>query len=278
MRCRICFKFAVISTALWIAGCVHSANDRSAVDSHETLENGTIQVLSSGGFTAAFRILGPQFEVETGYTLDTEYGASSGGAPDSIPERLLRGEHTDIVILSVTGLGNLTEAGFVDPSSHVDLARSRIGMAVRAGADIPDIDDVDAFVQVLRDAVSIGYSASASGTYLSTVLFPQMRIWDEIQSKSERIVSERVAAVVARGDVEIGFQQISEILPIDGVSYVGPIPDELQKVTTFSAGITVNADNVEGARALIDYLSSTDKIEQIEATGLAPVAAELADK
>jgi len=147
-------------------------------------------------------------------------------------------------------------------------------MAVKDGAGIPEIDTVEAFTQTLLEADSIGYSASASGTYLSTKLFPQMAIWDQIEDKSQRIVSERVAKVVARGDVEIGFQQISEILPIEGVTYVGAIPDELQKVTTFSTGIAVATDNAEGALALIEYLSADDKIEQIRATGLSPVAAE----
>ncbi|MCH1569564.1 MAG: substrate-binding domain-containing protein, partial [Alphaproteobacteria bacterium] len=99
----------------------------------------TIQVMSSGGFTAAYKVLGPMFEKETGIRLVTAYGASGGGAPDSIPERLKRGEYADVVILSKRGLGNITKAGHVEPSSQVDLARSGIGMAVLAGAAHPDI-------------------------------------------------------------------------------------------------------------------------------------------
>jgi molybdate transport system substrate-binding protein len=123
---------------------------------------------------------------------------------------------------------------------------------------------------VLR-AESIGYSASASGTYLSTVLFPQLEIWERIEPKSKRILSERVASVVARGEVEIGFQQISEILPIAGVDYVGPIPDDVQKITTFSAGITRRAQNLSGAKSLIEFLSSEQVAETIAATGLIPI-------
>lgn len=257
--------------ALTIVGaCAHQGDNQSA----DTSIDKTIQVMSSGGFTAAYKVLGPQFEAETGYTLETAYGASSGGASDSIPERLKRGEHTDIVILSINGLGNITDAGYIDPGSHVDLARSRIGMAVKDGANAPDISSVQTFTNAMLEAESIGYSASASGTFLSTVLFPRMGIWEQIQDKSQRIVSERVATVVARGDVEIGFQQISEILPIEGVTYIGPIPEDLQKVTTFSTGIAVGSDNPVGANALISYLSNADKIDQIEATGLSPVAAE----
>ena len=274
MRVKNSVRGLTASIILTLSGCAHIETAPSDQQSPVDQKDMTIQVMSSGGFTAAYKILGPQFEADTGYTLETVFGASSGGAPDSIPERLKRSEHTDIVILSINGLGNITEAGYVDPASHVDLARSRIGMAVKDGAGIPEIDTVEAFTQTLLEADSIGYSASASGTYLSTKLFPLMAIWDQIEDKSQRIVSERVATVVARGDVEIGFQQISEILPIEGVTYVGPIPDELQKVTTFSTGIAVATDNAEGALALIEYLSADDKIEQIRATGLSPVAAE----
>jgi len=126
----------------------------------------------------------------------------------------------------------------------------------------------------LLAAESIGYSASISGTYLSTELFPRLGIWEEIEPKSKRIVSERVATVVARGEVEIGFQQISEILPIEGIDLVGPIPSAVQKVSTFSAGITTRAENPEDAEALIDYLSSIEVAGTIADTGLEPVILE----
>jgi molybdate transport system substrate-binding protein len=147
-------------------------------------------------------------------------------------------------------------------------------MAVREGADIPDISTTGLFVETLLKARSIGYSASASGTYLSTVLFPRLGLWVQLEPKSERILSERVAAVVARGDVEIGFQQISEILPIEGAKYVGPIPSEYQKVTTFSAGITAGSKNVADAQRLVDYFSSAEVAATIAETGLEPVITE----
>ncbi len=230
-----------------------------------------IKVLTSGGFTAAYNILAPQFEQTTGIVLVTAYGASSGGAPDSIPSRLSNGEAADVIILSRSSLDNLTELSEVHPDSRVDLVRSGIGMAVRSGAPKPDISTKDAFIDTVLRAESIGYSASASGTYLSTILFPQLEIWERIEPKSKRILSERVASAVARGEVEIGFQQVSEILPIEGVDFVGPIPDDVQKITTFSAGITQRAQNLSGARSLIEFLSSEEVAETIAATGLIPV-------
>ena len=118
-----------------------------------------------------------------------------------------RGELADVIILSRSSLDNLTAAAEVVADSRVDLVRSTIGMAVQSGAPMPDISTTDAFVASLLAADSIGYSASASGTYLSTVLFPQLGIWEQIEAKSKRIISERVATVVGRGEGQIGFQQ-----------------------------------------------------------------------
>ena len=196
-----------------------------------------IRVMTSGGFAAPYNKVIPEYERATQDTVLTAYGASMGGAPDSIPMRLERGESADVVILAATALEELIKQGKVVAGSRVDLVRSSIGMAVRAGAPRPDIRTVEALKRTLLEAKSIAYSASASGTYLSTELFPRLGIADEIQEKSQRIEGERVGDVVARGDAEIGFQQISELLPIEGIDYVGPLPDEVQRVTVFSAGI-----------------------------------------
>jgi putative tricarboxylic transport membrane protein len=253
---------------LWFLAFAINACDEPAPAEHRE-----IRVITSGGFTAAYNILGPEFEQATGIRLVTAFGASSGGAGDSIPSRLSRGEAADIIILSRSSLDNLTVEGHVVAASRVDLVRSAIGMAVKVGAVKPDISSTDAFVKALLAAESIGYSASASGTYLSTVLFPQLGIWEQLEPKSQRILSERVATVVARGEVQLGFQQISEILPIDGVDYVGPIPSDVQKVTTFSTGITTHAENAADAQLLIDFLSSSAVAETIASTGLEPLVA-----
>jgi len=257
--------------AVSVASCDGPATqvDLSDPATEETRE---IHVITSGGFSAAYNILGPEFENRTGIRLVTAYGASSGGAADSIPSRLSRGDAADVIILSRVSLDKLTAAGEVVADSRVDLVRSSIGMAVKAGAPKPDISTTEAFVKTLLAAESIGYSASASGTYLSTVLFPRLRIWEKIEAKSKRILSERVATVVARGEVEIGFQQISEILPIEGVDFAGPIPDDVQQITTFSTGITTRAENPGDAQKLIDFLSSSAVADTIANTGLESVA------
>ena len=228
--------------------------------------------MTSGGVAAAYDRLAPRFEDETGIRLVTSYGASAGGAADSIPARLGRGERFDVLIMSQAGLNELTAQGLVRPDTSMDLASSSIGMAVREGAPLPDISTPEAFVETLLAAESIGYSASVSGTYVATELFPRLGLAEQLAPKSRRIESERVAAVVARGEVAIGFQQVSEILSIPGAAYAGPLPAEYQRVTTFSAGIAADAGNPDGGQRLIEFLSSGAAAATIAETGLEPAA------
>jgi len=230
-----------------------------------------IRVMASGGFTAAYNELVPEFEHATRNKVETAYGASMGSAPEAIPNRLQRGEPVDVVILAADALDELIRQGKIVAGSRVDLVRSSIGMVVRKGAPRPDISSVEALKRTLLAVKSIAYSDSASGVYLSMELFPRLGIAEQIKSKSKRIQTERVGTVVARGDAEIGFQQISELLPIPGVDFVGPLPGDAQRVTVFSAGIAVGAREPEAARALIQCLSSPSAASVIAKTGLEPV-------
>ena len=228
--------------------------------------------MTSGAFTEAYLQVVPEFERANRVKVHTVFGASLGGAPDSIPARLERGEPADVVILAAGALDDLVKQGKVVAGSRVDLVRSAIGMSVRKGAHRPDISTVEALKRTLREAKSIAYSASASGTYLSTELFDRLGMGQELRAKSRRIESERVAAVVARGDAELGFQQISELLPERGADYVGPLPTEVQRVTVFAAGIAAGAKAPEAARALVESLSSKAAVPAITRSGLEPVA------
>jgi molybdate transport system substrate-binding protein len=231
-----------------------------------------LHVMTSGAFTVAYEELVPAFERETSKKVATAFGASMGNAPDSIPSRLQRGEPADVVILAAQALEDLIKQGKVVAGSRVDLVRSSIGMAVRKGAPKPDISSVDALKRALLAAKSIAYSASASGIYLSTELFPRLGIADQIASKSKRIESERVGNVVARGEAEIGFQQISELLPVSGIDYVGPLPPDAQRVTVFSAGVATGARDPQAARALIEFLAAPARAAVIKKSGLEPLA------
>lgn len=230
-----------------------------------------IRVMTSGSFTAAYLELTPQCERVTRDTLVT-VTTSVGTGLAFIPSRLQRGEPADVVIVDDALLLQMITDSLVIADSRIELARSSIGMAVRAGAPKPDISSVEALKRTLLQAKSIAYSASVSGRYLSTELFQRLGIADQVMSKSRRIEGERVGAVVARGEAEIGFQQISELLPIRGIDYVGPLPPEVQRTSVFSAGVAAGSRNANAARAVIRCLASPEAAGTITKSGLEPVA------
>jgi ABC-type molybdate transport system substrate-binding protein len=251
-------------TAALVAAALLVAAAASAQDVH---------VVTSGAFTEAYKQLAPRFERETHIHVVSAFGASMGATPDAIPNRLKRGEPIDVIILAAPGLDDLIKQGRVDASSRVDLVRSNIGMAVRAGAPKPDISTVDALKRTLLQAKSIGYSDSASGVYLSTVLFPRLGIAEQLKPKSKLVEAyERVGDAVARGDAEVGFQQISELRPVPGITIVGPLPPGAQQVTIFSAAIVKGAKNTDAGKKLIEFLSSPAVASTVEQTGLDPIA------
>ena len=230
-----------------------------------------IKVMTSGAMSAALKELTPAFERASGSTLIIVSGGSVAGAPDSIPDRLQRGERADVLIMAAGGIDDLIKAGRAAAGSRVDLARSSIGIAVRAGAPKPDISTVDALTRALLAARSVAYSSSVSGVYVSTELFQRLGIASQMIAKGRKIESEPVAAVVARGEAEMGFQQISELRPEPGVEVVGPLPPAVQRVTVFSAATGMGSANPTGGRALIAFLCSSAASAAIAKSGMDPV-------
>ena len=229
-----------------------------------------IHVVTSGAFTAAYLELVPEYERATHNKLVTEFGPSMGTTHNAIPIRLERGETIDVVIMAAPALDGLIKQGKVRADSRVDLVQSLIGMAVKAGAPKPDISSVDALKRTLLAAKSIAYSDSASGVYLSTDLFPKLGIWDQIKSKSRKIEADPVGGVVAKGEVEIGFQQISELRPVKGIDIVGELPPGAQTVTIFAAGVPATSKQPDAAKALIRWLASPAAHSAIKKSGLEP--------
>ena len=234
-----------------------------------TVSAAEVRVMTSGAFTAAYLALIPSCATARGDTVVT-VTTTMGTGDASIPSRLQRREAADVVIVDRDALNDLIARGAVRPGSRVDLARSAIGMAVRTGAPKPEINSTDAFRRTLLAAASIAYSASVSGDYLSGELFERLGVASDVRPKSRRIVGERVGAVVARGEAEIGFQQISELLPIAGIDYLGPLPPELQKVTVVSAGLAAGAAQPEAAEAFIGCLASREAAATVARSGLEP--------
>jgi molybdate transport system substrate-binding protein len=227
-----------------------------------------VRMVSSGGFAPAIQALAAAFEKTTGHHLITQWGPSMGATPNTIPNRLARGEAIDVVVMVGSALDDLARQGKVVPGSCVLLARSRIGAAVRAGARKPDISTVPALKAALLGAASIAYSDSASGVYLANVLFPRLGVADQIKGKARMIPAEPVGLVVARGEAELGFQQVSELKAVPGIDLVGVLPPEVNTVTLYSAGVVTGARSARAGQALITFLASPAAAAAIDRTGL----------
>jgi len=233
-----------------------------------------VRVMISAGFYGAYAELVPAFERASGHRVITTRGPSMGDSPEAIPTRLGRGEAADVVIMDGGAADELVKRGLARPGSKVELALSQVGMVVREGAAKPDIGSVEAFKGTLLAAKSIAYSDSGSGKYLSTELFPKLGVADQIAAKSRKVrgppSGEPVAAVVARGEAEIGFQQVSELIHTPGVTYVGPLPAQLQPGFSFAGAVTAKAQQPEAAAALLRFLASPEADPVKVKAGLAP--------
>ncbi|HXL12688.1 MAG TPA: substrate-binding domain-containing protein [Bradyrhizobium sp.] len=235
-----------------------------------------VQVMISAGFYRVYSELGPAFERASGHHLVTTRGPSMGDSPEAIPARLARGEVADVVILDGGAADELGRRGLVRTDSKIEFARSLIGMVVRAGAAKPDIGSVEALRSTLLATKSVAYSDSGSGTYLSTALFPKLGIADQIAGKSRKVrgppSGESVAEVVARGEAEIGFQQVSELIHVPGITFVGTIPAEVQPIFFFAGALTSTVRQPEAAGALIGFLASPEAAPVILKAGLMPLS------
>ena len=234
-----------------------------------------VKVMISAGFFSVYKELGPTFENATGHKLVTTRGPSVGDSPEAIPARLARGEEADVVIMDGVGIDLLDQRALSRPSSRVPLAESFIGMVVRAGEPRPDISTIDGLRKTLLAAKSIAYSDSTSGTYLSTVGFKKLGVADEVAGKSRKVrgppSGEVVAAVVARGEAEIGFQQVAELINVPGTDFVGTVPGDVQPPTLFAGALPKNCQQPDAAVALLRFLSSPEAAGVITKAGLRPL-------
>lgn len=228
-------------------------------------------VMTSGAFAAAHFELIPQLERLTKKKIVTAT-TSVGTGETSIQNRLRRGEITDVVIVADTLIRKLIEEGLVLAEGRTPIAYSSIGMAVREGAPKPDIRSIDALRNVILQAKSIGYSASVSGEYLTTELYQRLGIADQVKNKSRLVGGgERVGALIARGELEIGFQQMSELLPVPGIAHITPLPPEVQKVSVFSAGVAATSRDIKLAQLVIQFFGSEEAAPAINRSGLEPI-------
>jgi molybdate transport system substrate-binding protein len=209
-----------------------------------------IKVLSSLAHREAYHELVPQFERTSGHKVSTTWAGTT-----DIMKRLNAGEIFDLVIVSSSSVDELIKQGKV-ADGRVDLAKSGIGVAVRAGAPKPDIGSGDALKRALLAAKTVGYSTGPSGAYL-VKLFERMGIADEVKAKTRQVPSGgTVGPIIANGDAEIGFQQVSELVHVPGVDFVGPLPPEVQHITVFSCAVQSAGKNPDAARNLVKHLTA----------------------
>ncbi len=221
-----------------------------------------IKVMLSAAFKEAYLGLVPPFERATGHQVENLWVPSV-----QMMNRLKGGETVDLVILSAAALEDLRNAGIV--SERTDLARSGIGVAVKAGAPKPDISSGAALKRAVLAAKGIAYSTGPSGIYLIK-LFERMGIAEQIKSRVKQVQGVPAGTVAARGEAELAFQQVSELLPVPGIELVGPLPPDVQEITIFSAGLHAKAPHPDAARALVKHLTSQAAAPVIRKKGMEP--------
>jgi molybdate transport system substrate-binding protein len=222
-----------------------------------------MRVLSSLAIKEAYLELQPQFEKKSGLQVQTEWL----GMVD-IMQRVKAGESADLVIASQKALGELKSLGKVD--AVVDLATSCVAVAVRKGARRPDIGSAEAVKSALLAAKSIGYSSGPSGVYLAE-LFQKWGIAEALKPKiTQTPPGTAVGPLIARGETEIGFQQMSELLPTPGIDIIGPLPSAIQVITTFSGGVHTAAKQGDAARAWMAFITAPQSAAVLRKHGMEP--------
>jgi molybdate transport system substrate-binding protein len=224
-----------------------------------------IRVIGSPGTRAPYTQLVPGFEKATGNKVVTVWGGVN-----EVAKRVGDGETADVVMLPAPQIDGLIKQGKLIPESRVDVAKSGIGVAVRAGAPKIDISSAEGIKKALLAAKTIAYSTGPSGVHIEA-LIRQWGLADQLKSK---IVPPRpnvpIGEVVASGDAEIGFQQVSELLPVKGIDYLGPLPPDIQEITVFSAGVHKSAGAADAGRALLKFLTAPEAAPIIKKTGMEP--------
>ena len=224
-----------------------------------------IKVLSTQATEEAYRELVPLFEKASEHKVTTVFT----GTLDA-NKRLAAGETYDVLIMSAPSIEEHIKGGKVVAGSRVDLAKSGVGVAVKAGAPKPDISTTDALKKTLLSAKSIGYSTGPSGVYVAG-LFQRMGIADEIKGKLKQTpTGVFVGSIIASGEAEIGFQQVSELSHFPGIDYVGPLPADIQLFTTFSSGLMVAAKEAEAAKALVKFVTTPAAAAAYKKRGMEP--------
>ena len=230
-------------------------------------QSAELKILSSGAMREIIIELLPQFEKSSG----NKAAITWAGTAD-IKKQIAGGDAYDLVIVGAPEIDAFIQAGKLRAGSRVDLVRSGVGIAVKAGAPKPDISSAAAVKTALLAAKSVAYSTGPSGVYVQK-LFDKLGIAEQMKAKSKQTVSgTRVGQYIERGEADIGFQQISELIHEQGIDYLGPLPPDIQNITLYSSGIFSVAKNADAAKALQTFLAAPAAAPVIKKNGMEPVA------
>jgi molybdate transport system substrate-binding protein len=233
-----------------------------------------LNVLISGGFSAAYEQLLPEFKRMSGMAaVTTRSGASQGSGPQTIAAQLASGVPADVVILSREGLAELIAANRIAAGTDVDLAQVPLGVTVRSSAPKPDISTVQAFKQILLESKAIAMPASTSGIWLKTTLLPRLGIADEVSTKVAPRGTDAIR-MVAAGEADLAVMPVSEIVHAEGADFAGVLPPEIQFVQVFAAAAVAGSAAIETANRLIAFLASARAGEAIRNSGMEPLATQ----
>jgi molybdate transport system substrate-binding protein len=222
-----------------------------------------VKILASNAIKEAYVEFAPLFEKSSGHKLSTAWHGTA-----DILKKLRAGETFDVVILAAPQLHEMIKEGRIAAGSSVDLVRSAVGIAVPKGAPRPDISSGDSIRKTLLAAKGIGYSSGPSGVFLEE-LFKKWGIADQLKDKLRRTKpGTPVGSLVASGEADIGFQQVSELLLYPGIQYVGPLPPDIQLITVFSGGVHTAAPRPDAARALLRFIISPAALPHIKHSGM----------
>jgi len=230
-----------------------------------------IKVVSGGAFKQVLTALAAQYQNESGNTLDISYQTVGQHLA------LIRDgkQPFDVAVLTPDAIDGLVKEGKIVPGTRADLAKVGVGVVVKAGASLPDISTVEAFKKTLLAAKSVAYidpkAGGSSGIYVAKLL-ERLGIADQVNAKAVLVQGGAVADHIADGEAEIGVHQISEILPVAGVTLVGPLPAEIQNYTVYAAGVGTAAKDAATARALVKFLAGPHALSIIKAKGMEPAS------
>ncbi|MBI0534303.1 ABC transporter substrate-binding protein [Roseomonas sp. KE2513] len=227
-----------------------------------------LRVLSTLAVAGAMRGMVPRMEAAAGVPVAAEFAPTQGLMP-----RLRGGEAADLVILTAEGIAELAAEGLVDPASAVDLVRSHIGIAVRAGAPHPEIGTAEALRAALLEAPCVAYSRSGASGIAFAALIERLGIAEAVNARAKVIPAGFTAELAVRGEASLAVQQVSELLAVPGIELVGRLPAEVGTVAVFSAAIPRASAQPEAAGRLIRFLASAEAAPVLEAAGLEPIAA-----